>query len=262
MKTKNPRYHLSVSVLVCLASQPGAGAQAQQGGQVLDEARATLAKWMETRQIISKEKEAWDLGKEVLQQRIDLMGSEIATLEEKITETRSGIGEADKKKYELESRDRTLKTAAGSLSDVIVDLENRTRALLKVLPEPLQQRVAPLAQRIPDDPGKAQLTLGERFQNVIGILNEANKFNQDITVTSELRVLPDGSRAEVKTIYVGVGQAYYVTLGGDAAGIGRPGLEGWEWTPMNELAPQVASAIAILQNEQVPAYVPLPVVIR
>ena len=37
-------------------------------------------------------------------------------------------------------------------------------------------------------PKKRELTLVERFQSVIGILNEANKFHREINVEPELRM--------------------------------------------------------------------------
>jgi hypothetical protein len=122
--------------------------------------------------------------------------------------------------------------------------------------------VAPLSQRMPDDPANTEVSLSERFQNVIGILNEVNKFNRDITVTNELRELPGGSMAEVTVVYLGLGQAYYVTSGGDGAGVGRPAADGWEWTAANHLAPEIFRTVEILKNAQPPAFVPLPVEIR
>ena len=68
--------------------------------------------------------------------------------------------------------------------------------------------------------------------------------------------------AEVRALYIGLGQGYYVTVSGEAAGIGYPTPEGWRWTPQDGLADEISRAIAILQSEDVPAYVPLSVEIR
>jgi hypothetical protein len=252
-------FALTLSVLLAGLSAPSAVAE---GGEDLEAVRATLAKWMETQQIISKEKRDWQVGREVLQQRIDLVRGEISTLEERMRETRESLGEADRKRAELIRENEALKTASASLTAAIGGLESRTRTMLTSLPDPIRERVETLSQRIPPDPSRTTLSLSERFQNVIGILNEVNKFSRDITITSEIRTLPGGDRAEVKAIYLGLAQAYYVTPRGDLAGVGRPGPEGWSWTEANQLAGQVAQSIAIVQNEQVPAYVPLPVTIE
>jgi hypothetical protein len=231
-------------------------------GETLRSTRDTLAKWVETQKIISKEKKDWQLGREVLTQRIALMEGEIEALEGQIAETDELITDADEKRAELVREKDRLKEASASLAEIIVELENKTKRLLAALPEPLVERVGLLAQRIPKDAATTELALSERYQNVIGVLNEVNKFNGMITVATELRELPSGKTAEVQTMYVGLGQAYYVTPDGEAAGVGRPTEAGWEWTASDELAPRVQQAIAILKNEDVPAYVPLPVKIQ
>jgi hypothetical protein len=256
---KRTLFALTFSALFVGISAPLLGAE---GGEDLESVRATLAKWMETQQIISKEERDWQVGKEVLQQRIDLIRGEISTLDARIEQTRKSISEADGKRGEMIRENEALKAASASLRAAIGALERRTLSMLGSVPDPVRERVKPLSQRIPSDPANTTLSLSERFQNVIGILNELNKFSQEITITSEIRTLSGGDRAEVKALYLGLAQAYYVTPRGDRAGIGRSTAEGWSWTESDHLADEIARAIAIVQNEEVPAYVPLPVTIE
>jgi hypothetical protein len=249
-------------------SQPAAGASPPAQNQTppdrerIGNARDTLAKWVETQQVISREEEDWRLGREVLEQRIALMEGELASLEEKIEQTRDAIGEIDGKREELIADNESLHDAQGALESAIRRLEDKTKKLLVAIPEPLSQRVAPLSRRLPEDPESTELSLSTRFQNVIGVLNAINKFNADITLTNEVRTLPDGSSAEVRALYLGLGQAYYVTPNGRSAGVGRPSADGWDWVAADELAPEITRAIAIFQNEEQPAYVPLTVTIQ
>ncbi len=236
---------------------------AQSGGESkVDQTREALDKWVETRRVISKEKQDWALGKEMLNDRIALVKREIDSLRGKIDDAAKSITEADKKKIDLDAENEKLEAASASLSDIVVKLETRTKALLKRLPEPVRDRVQPLSQRIPEKPDDTKLSLSERFQNVVGILNEVNKFNRNITITSEVRKLGDGATAEVTALYIGIGQAYYVSADGKAAGVGRATDSGWTWTPADDAAPAIAKAIAILKNEQVAAFVQLPVQIQ
>lgn len=228
----------------------------------IEATRATLAKWLEIQQIISKEKRDWQTGRDVLEQRIALMKSETKTIKERLGETRSGIGEANEARREIVEEERALKAASASLEARITPLEAKARRLIEMLPDPIRERVSLLSQRIPKDPANTKLSLGERYQNVIGVLNEVNKFNRDITVTSELRELADGSTAEVQTMYLGLGQAFYVTPSGERAGVGVPSPDGWVWEERNDIAGDVQLALAVLQNEAVPSYVPLPVTVR
>ncbi len=231
-------------------------------GSDVDKTRASLEKWVETSRIISQEKHNFELAREMLSERIELVSREIESLRGKISEAKESITEADKKQAELLQENEKLKEITGSLNSMAIDLEGKTKELLKRLPDPIRERVIPLSQRIPNSPAVTKLSLSERFQNIIGILNEVNKFNREITVTSEVRKLPDGTSAEVTALYIGIGQAYYVNGRGDVAGIGTASPDGWVWMPANESAVQIAQAIAIFKNETAAAFVPLPIEIR
>ena len=93
---------------------------------------------------------------------------------------------------------------------------------------------------------------------MLGILNELNKANNEITVSYEVHDLADGKPSEVQAIYVGLAQAYYVSASGEA-GIGRPARDGWKWEPSKAVAGDVLMALEILQGKHTPAFVPLPV---
>jgi hypothetical protein len=232
------------------------------GRAQIDGVRDTMGKWVETRRVISKERQEWVLGREMLDERIKLVEREIASLREKIDQARTNIDEADTKRAELTEDNDRLKSAGAWLTDVTTDLEARTAALNRQLPDPIRERIKPLSQRLPDDPNETKLSLSQRFQNVIGILNEINKFNRGIEVTSEVRTLADGSVAEVTALYVGLGQAYYTGANRTVAGVGRPGQDGWVWQPSGDAAAAVADAVAILKNEQVASFVPLPITVQ
>ena len=224
----------------------------------LDLTKEVLSKWVETRKLVSEEKEKWELGREVLGDRIDLVRSEKDSLSEKIHETQSLITDADKKREDLVKENDALKNASATLVNRIFILERNVLDLLPTLPGPVQDRIRPLSQRLPKTV-ETDLSLSERYQNVIGIINELNKGANEITVVSEVRELPDGSTAEVQTLYIGFARAYYCTNKGDIAGVGFPGSNGWTWEPDNAIAQKVADSISILKNEKVAEFIPLPV---
>jgi hypothetical protein len=246
-----------LTLACCLAP-----AVAQAPADAVDTTRITLAKWFETQQILSKEKRDWELGKEVLEQRIAMLENEIAGLDGKIAEARQSLGEAAARKSDVAAGHRDLEAATSLMQERIAPLETKTRDLIRTLPAPIRDRIEPLARRIPENPDASHLTLGQRYQSVIGVLNEIDKFNREITVVNELRELPDGRKLEVRALYLGLGQGYYVTPDGESAGLGVAGDGGWTWQPADALAPHIARAIAIFENEQPPAYVPLEVNIR
>ncbi|MBN1586360.1 MAG: DUF3450 family protein [Candidatus Omnitrophica bacterium] len=256
--------------VLCFASVPafaltsdGAANNSQtSNGERVEIARTALEKWVETRRILSQERKDFEVGRELVQERIELVQREIESLREKIAEAEESITEADKKRGGLLEENEKLKEAAVSVSATLVELESQTKALLKKLPDPIRERVKPLSQRFPEDPKGTKLGLGERFQNVIGVLNEVGKFNREITLTSEVRALPDGTSAEVTALYVGIGQGYYAGNNGEVGGTGKSSAEGWIWTPANEFAAEIFDTISILKNEKVADFVKLPVEIK
>ena len=238
----------------CALLTPGLAAQ-----EGIEETRESIEKWVETRRVISQEKRDWALGKELLEERIELVQREITSLRDRIGEAEKSIAEADRKREELIEQNERLSASSDKLAGIVGTLESRTGELLARLPEWIQERVQPLSQRFPEDAAETKLSLGERFQNVIGVLDTVNKLNRQISVTSELHTLADGRTAEVTALYLGVGKGYFVTADGTAAAVGTAAPEGWTWTPANDAAEAVAKAVGIHQDEVGPAFVPLPV---
>jgi hypothetical protein len=220
--------------------------------------RTTLEKWVETKRLVCKERQDWRAEKALLEDRIQLMQRETDNMKESTAQVTNSIGEADQKLAESTAKIEELKAAMAGLGQDIVRLETGVVELLAQAPTPIVERVKPLSQRIPKPDSETRMGLSERFQNVIGILNEVNKFCREITVTSEVRDQPDGGKAEVTVLYLGLSRAYYCNISSGLAGIGRPGPQGWVWEPRNDLAQTVADTIAIYRNEKPAGYVLLP----
>lgn len=226
-----------------------------------DSAREALAKWVEAQQLIAKEKREWADGKEILTSRIEVLKGEIESVKTRLADARKTAAEANSKKAGTVAESTALQDVGVGLARDAAELEAGLRALLPRLPEPVQEKVKALFDRIPADAASTKVSLAERYQNVAGILNEINKFNNEITMVTEVRTLGDGKPSEVRTVYVGLAQAYYVSPKGEA-GIGRPGAAAWEWTPSPASATQIAEAVEILQNKAKPRFVALPVKVQ
>jgi len=245
-----------------LASQEGSGQapDAAKTGAEIDATRATLEQWVELRRILSQEKLDRALGREVLQDRIRMVEQEIARLREATAAARASIAEGDRKRAELAGENERLVQASAGLVGLVASLEQRLQALLVRVPDPLRERVKPLSQLLPADEAAAgKVELDQRFRNVLGILNEVDKFAREITLVSEVRALADGTSAEVTTLYLGISHGFYVNGAGTLAGSGHGNERGFEWQPASEAAASVAAAIAILNNERVAEFVALPI---
>jgi hypothetical protein len=224
----------------------------------LETAKLNLEKLLETKRLISQEQKDWRLGRELLADRIGVLEKDFAALKEKTLQTTNETAKLDLQFAELQKQNGQLIAAAARMREAVAGLETLLPRLLGRTPDPVRERLKPLVQRLPQNPADTKIGLPERFQNVIGILNEIGKANGEVTVSTEIRTLSDGRPTEVKSLYIGMGQAYYVSAKGEA-GIGRPTTNGWEWLPANELAARVTDAMQIMQNKATARFVPLPV---
>jgi hypothetical protein len=248
----------TLAALTCALGLTSSGGGAEDG-PTLEETRLSMSKWIETQQIISRERNEWQQGKEILAGRLDLVRREAMTLDQGIREAQGKIAETEARRDELRAESAKLEALGTQLSGAVLGLEGELRKLQPSLPEPIRTRIQPLFERMPaDEAALARVSIAERFQNVLGILNELNKASTEITVDFEVRTLSDGKPSEVKAIYVGLTQAYYVNAKGEA-GIGRPSAEGWKWEPSKAIADDVLATFDILQGKHSPEFVPLPV---
>ena len=228
----------------------------------IENTRVALEQWIETQRIISSEKKEFQFAREMLNERIELVEREIVSINKKISDAEESIDEADKKRAEMIEENEKLQKASKSLINVAENLESEIKNLLFKLPAPIRDRIKPLTQRLPEKDKALKITVAERFQNIIGILNEIDKFNREISVTSEVRTLKTGKSIEVTALYLGIGQGYYCSADGTLSGIGTVTDEGWQWIEANAFAGQISDAIAILKNEKVATFVNLPVEIN
>lgn len=228
----------------------------------LETAKLNLEKLLETKRLISQEQRDWRLGRELLADRALVLEKELAALKAKTAQTTNETVVLDIKFAEVRAQNEKINAAVTRMREAVSGLETQLPQLLARTPDPVRERVKPLIQRLPQNPADTKTSMPERFQNVIGILNEIGKANSEVTVATEIRTLAGGKPTEVKTLYIGMGQAYYVNAKGEA-GIGRPSAtNGWEWLPANELATRVTDAMQIMQNKATARFVPLPVKIQ
>jgi septal ring factor EnvC (AmiA/AmiB activator) len=252
-------FRLLATFATALLLLRGAAVAQEATGPDVDGTRAALANWAETSRLLSKEKQDWQLGKETLRDRIDLLRREIATMQKRITDAEASIDTTDKKRGELAAEDEHRKVTEKMLQERVQQLERSTLDLLPRLPEPLREQVKPVSQLIPTRPEEVKTRLDERYRNVLYVCKQVHKWNREITLKSEVHTQPNGTSVEVAVMYVGIGQGYYASGDGKVAGAGTATAAGWVWTPNNELATDIALAIAILKNEKVAQFVRLPV---
>jgi len=243
--------------LVCTASLCPAWAQNDSS-----DAKAKLSKWVETRQLISKERSEWDAEQEFLKSTLELLRDQAKVLKEEVAELEESNTEADKERADLLLEKAKLQRAINSDQERIAQLEKNVLELVEKFPEPLQKKLDSLIVRIPEDPSKTNLPLGSRLTHVLGILQQAEKFNSTTNFFGETREVGD-QEIMVSTLYWGLAFAVFVDSAGDIAGVGVPGPDGWVWQENNAIARDVRKFIDIYEgNTDAIEFVELPIAIQ
>lgn len=228
----------------------------------VNETRSTLEKWVETRQLISKTKSEWQADKETIEQTIALFERELKSIASQMATVSTNRTQVDVEREEAQARQKELQDAAEKVKTLVAALEARLLSFAPAFPPPLTEKIQPLLQRIPADKENSRMAGAERMQNIVGILSEVDKFNAAVTVVSEIQKSPSGTEVQVETMYVGLGQAYFVDKAGNYAGVGVPTGQGWQWKERKELADKIQKSLAMYKNAAPATFVSLPVEIK
>ncbi len=249
---------LSASLAFCLTS----GSVFAQGSK-FEEARTHIEKWVQTRQLIAKRNADWRVERESIGQTIGLLQREIDLLKEAIDKSEQVDSESDAEKKRITLSLEDLKKANNVVDAALWGMERQALALMALFPDPLKDRTSNVRSRIPLE--KKDLrgrSAAERMQNVVAMLNEADRFNSAITLAIEVRKDAEGKDRQVQALYLGLGHAYYSDQGGSFAGVGVPGETDWTWEEKPELGSTIRKVIDIYENERSAEFVPVPVNIK
>lgn len=228
----------------------------------LAETRSQLKEWVETKQITSQEKADWRTEEAILTDTETLLSSELERVSSALDELQNTATAADEDRSKLSAKKEQLSTATNVVVSQISTLETEMKAIIPTLPPPLVNKIKPLIRRLPDDPQNTQLSLGERVQNIVGILSQAGKFNTTITATSESREIENGKTVEVRTLYWGLSQAYYVDASAQYAGIGYPTPTGWEWPRIDGAGIDIKRLLDVYEGGEAIQFVDVPARIK
>ena len=226
--------------------------------------RSTVKEWIAVEKTISAEATEWSEKEILLKDLLNVTEAEIKVLESSISELAANRTEADKTRRKLLLEQEQLSEHHALVPTCLETVEPELQALRQQLPQPLVEKLVPFYQKLPENPRQTSLGIAQRMQTVIGILTAIQQFDRTITVSDELRALDNnGTQGEVRSVYIGLGAAYYYRVSGQDAGIGYPGDQGWVWESQPSLRTEIEEVIAIAGQSTAEArFVALPVSVR
>ena len=225
--------------------------------------RTKTEKWIETRQLISKEESDWAVEREDLIATRNLLRQQKEALVVEVAELEASSSSADEERRDLLLARGASLQSAQALQQEIRGMEEEILRLAVQLPEPLQKKLEPLLVQIPEDPEQSNQKLGQRLMNVLGVLAQTEKWNGTATFVGETRAVRGDQKVAIRTLYWGLGQAFYVDAQGETAGWGRPGPNGWVFVEDESFAGDAQQLLDIYEgNVDEIEFVDLPVEIE
>ncbi|MGZ0707856.1 DUF3450 family protein [Coraliomargarita sp. W4R53] len=228
----------------------------------LEDVRTTIGEWATAEKAISRESLQWQGERVLLDDLLIVADKRVAKFEAIIEEHESFVSTSDAKRLELLDQSEQVAADIQQIEGFLVKMERGLRELKPRLPEPLQEELAPIYQRLPLNAAESTVGLGERMQSVVSLLGKIREFDAKISLSESIRELP-GSDVEVsfRTVWIGLGQAYY--LAPNDAGYGMLGADGWEWHSQLELAAGIRECIALVEGRSTePKLIELPVALK
>ncbi len=215
------------------------------------ELREVISKEVDVRVQASAEAADWEARKAEMAALLELHRRELELLDEELDKAGQSAGGFDERKREAEARVAELREARRVAAEAVVANKQRALGLAARFPAPLVDASEAdrlrLAEWKPGDEPRGGL------QAILGLVTAAEQFNRRVTRSVEER----GGR-EVEVVYLGLAAAYYADRNG-AAGVGRPGADGWVWEEKGEIHGAVTEVLAQLDKKRPPEVVRLPV---
>lgn len=210
--------------------------------------RATIEQMVRVRTTLSETRRDWVIYQETAERRINLFRSEREDLREQLAETEARTTEAERRIAAIREDIDAVRAANRTIQDALPSLEARIREMSLYFPRPLRTRVERLVGQL----GRSQQA-SDRMAVVVGLLNEADRFNSLFTLDVDERRLDNGEIVSVDVLYIGLAFAYFVDREGNVAGYGVPAENGWAWTEQRELVGPVRRAVEFYAGRVKPA---------
>jgi len=201
----------------------------------------------------------WHQQKPLLEQRLVLLEQEQNKLERKLNTDSASDSDVEKKRAELLSSQNDMEAAEGQLESSLVKYYQVVSELQPKLPPPLQKSWQ--SKLTESEFQNADTTL--RLSILLELLEQLNDYQQRISHVQSALTVPVASGEKemmVHQLYLGLSQAWYVSLDGRLVGRGQPSDSGWQWLADETVnGDTILSAIAMMERKTEAKFLALPI---
>jgi len=211
--------------------------------------------WVKTRAETVRLETEWGSQQALLQSMVDALEQRSKVIQERkqLLEVQTA-----RDREELESLGKKNDYSRTGLQTSEARLKEATKDLLALRPflPPRLSTALDLAYQSLGDPG---LSVGDRMQYAMTILNRCLQFNRAITASEEVLALPgEAAPKSLEVMYWGLSHGYALDRAAGKVWLGSPGPSGWQWEAQAATAGQVARLLAIAADRADPEFIVTP----
>ncbi|GAA0817358.1 hypothetical protein GCM10009111_18440 [Colwellia asteriadis] len=201
----------------------------------------------------------WHQQKPLLEQRLLLLKQEQKQLEQNLTSANESDNEVEKKRAQLLESQNTMEAMQAELDKSLISYYQIVAQVHPQLPPPLYQ--AWHNKLTSTELLEADTTT--KLNTLLELLEQLNDFEQRISHAQSALTLSNAQGEKevmVHQLYIGLSQAWYVSLDGSFVGRGVPEKSGWRWIADDQVnAETVLNAIAMIERRSEAKFLQLPI---
>jgi hypothetical protein len=221
----------------------------------LQSVEKSASEWVKTRVETVRLETEWASDQVLLKSTIHALQERAKLIEERRDEIKAQTAEERAELDALTAKQQAAAAETDLLEQRLKALSVQLLALRPVLPPRLSDALEMSFRSL----AGTELSVGERMQLAMTVLNRCAQFNRSINYGGEVLTLDGESAAKsLDVIYWGLSHGYALDPATGKAWFGSPGPEKWQWDARPELAPRVAELIAIHTDKADPGFVTVP----
>jgi hypothetical protein len=248
---RSGRLLIGVFLAATLVEQPVHG----EGADSVDELEKASADWVKVRAETAQVGSDWLAQKPFLASIVDGLAerADAADVKHEFLQAKTA-----KDREDLSALEASSKASSSGLRAADSQLMEMNARLLRLRPS-LPPRLSAALELPYKGLAASDITVGDRMQLTMTVLNRCIQFNRVITCDDEVLKVEDSKNPKLmEVIYWGLSHGYALDRSAGNAWLGSPGPEGWHWEPLPESSKQVAQLLAVYHGKSEPRFVEVP----
>jgi len=215
----------------------------------LDSLHQVTAEWIQIKRLINEEEDRGKRQLANLRQLKEVVAEQRGRWEKEVLALEKNASLVDEERKAMMKERADLDSSRSRSIAQLRVLESQIQSLKVMIPEPLKGELAVPLLKL-ERPFREEDWL-DRYQAAMEILQRTHAFHRRYSVVQH-DVSPERGRIMAGTIlYMGLSNAYFLSVDGSQAAWGRPGQQGWVWQRSDEHLQDIKEAIAMAEGKTI-----------